>query len=114
MIGSAAYSATKHAAIAFAESLAIAHHGTGIGVSVLATQAVDTDMTRRQVSFGAELDGVLSAAQVAETAVAGIREGRFLILPHERVAGHVRNKAADLGAWIAALGRLRQRYADLA
>jgi NAD(P)-dependent dehydrogenase (short-subunit alcohol dehydrogenase family) len=112
MIGSAAYSATKHAAMGFAESLAIAHRDHGIGISVLAPQAVDTEMTRGKSSFGAELNGIISADMVAAAALVGLREERFLILPHAEVADHVRSKAVDPERWIAALARLRGRYAE--
>ena len=43
-VGDAAYSATKHAAVSFAESLAITHGSDGIGVSVVCPQYVATPL----------------------------------------------------------------------
>jgi NAD(P)-dependent dehydrogenase (short-subunit alcohol dehydrogenase family) len=119
-IGDAAYTATKHAAVGFAQSLAITHGDSGIRVSVVCPQAVATrmigiedDSDSHEGGFGGnEVDGILSADEVAECVVAGLVEGRFLILPHEQVATYVQRKAADQDRWIGGMQRFRRRLAD--
>jgi NAD(P)-dependent dehydrogenase (short-subunit alcohol dehydrogenase family) len=107
-IGSATYSTTKHAAIGFAESLAITHRDHGIRVSVLCPQAVRTGMlgTRGETSAAA-VDGVLSPEEVAECVVQGLAAEKFLILPHPRVAEYVTRKASDYDRWLNGMARLR-------
>ncbi len=116
-IGDAAYSATKHAAVAFAESLAITHGEQGIDVSVVCPQAVATrmigiedDSESMDGGFGGnDVDGILSAEEVAECIFDGIREKRFLILPHSQVATYVQRKASDHDRWISGMQRFRKR-----
>ena len=108
-IGGAPYGVSKHAAIAFAESLAITHGDQGIGVSVLCPQGVDTDMLR---SFDGEdtagRDGVLTPEEVAEAVVAGLEHERFLILPHPDVQKYYQRKASDYDRWLGGMRRLRR------
>ena len=116
-IGDAAYSATKHAAVAFAESLAITHGEQGIKVSVVCPQAVATrmigiedDAQTFDGGFGGnDVDGILSSDQVADDIVAGIRAGRFLVLPHTQVQTYFQRKAADHDRWIAGMQRFRRK-----
>jgi NAD(P)-dependent dehydrogenase (short-subunit alcohol dehydrogenase family) len=116
-IGDAAYSATKHAAVAFAESLAITHGDQGIKVSVVCPQAVATrmigiedDAVATDGGFGGnDVDGILSPERVADDIVAGIREGRFLVLPHPQVQTYFQRKAADHDRWIAGMQRFRRK-----
>jgi len=110
-IGSATYSTTKHAAMGFAESLAITHYDRGIRVSVLCPQAVRTDMygTGGPEAKAAAADGVLDPGQVADAAVAGIQEERFLILPHAQVSEYMRRKVSDYDRWIAGMARFRRK-----
>lgn len=116
-IDDAAYSATKHAAVAFAESLAITHGEQGISVSVVCPQAVATRMIGIEddsVSTGGgfggnDVDGILSAEQVAECIVDGIYEKKFLILPHPQVVNYVQRKASDRDRWITGMQRFRRR-----
>ena len=116
-IGDAAYSATKHAAVAFAESLAITHGDQGIKVSVVCPQAVATrmigiedDAETTDGGFGGnDVDGILSPDRVADDIVTAIREGRFLVLPHPQVQNYFQRKAADHDRWIAGMQRFRRK-----
>lgn len=119
-IGDAAYSATKHAAVAFAESLAITHGEQGINVSIVCPQAVATrmigiedDSDSTDGGFGGnDVDGILSAEEVADCIVKGIREKQFLILPHPQVATYVQRKASDHDRWISGMQRFQRKLSD--
>ena len=116
-IGDAAYSATKHAAVAFAESLAITHGDDGIQVCVVCPQAVATrmigiadDSESMDGGFGGnDVDGILKPEEVADCIVNGINEGRFLILPHLKVSTYFQRKAADHDRWIGGMQRFRRQ-----
>ena len=54
---------------------------------------------------GNDVDGILAPEVVADCIVDGVREGRFLILPHAQVAEYVRRKSADRDRWIAGMQR---------
>jgi NAD(P)-dependent dehydrogenase (short-subunit alcohol dehydrogenase family) len=118
-IGDAAYTATKHAAVGFAESLAITHGDDGIRVSVVCPQAVATrmigiedDSGSTEGGFGGnEVDGILPAEAVADCIVEGVAGGRFLILTHGQVSEYCQRKAADHDRWIQGMRRFRRRLA---
>jgi NAD(P)-dependent dehydrogenase (short-subunit alcohol dehydrogenase family) len=110
-IGSAPYSVTKHAALAFAEWLAITYGDRGLKVSALCPQAVESKMTMGIDGGGvAGLDGMLTPDQVADAVIEGLGDERFLILPHPEVLEYFRRKASDYDRWLGGMRRLQIRF----
>jgi len=109
MIGSATYAVTKHASLGFAEWLAITYGDRGIRVSALCPQGVRTSMlTNDDSGIGAFLaQTAVTPEDVADAAVKGIAEERFLILPHPEVATYFRHKAADYDRWLRSMQSLQ-------
>jgi NAD(P)-dependent dehydrogenase (short-subunit alcohol dehydrogenase family) len=104
--GAAPYAATKHAALGFAEWLAIAYGDRGIGVSVLCPEAVRTAMLAASLAGNDAVRRLMAQAQVldpaavAAAAVAGLKAGSFLILPHARTLAGTQRKWSDVGRWL--------------
>ena len=110
-VGAMAYSVTKHAAVAVAEWLSITYGDAGVKVSCLCPQGVRTPMldTALEDPIGAApllAEGLLEPDEVAEAVVQGIREERFLILPHAKVADYMALKSAQPDRWIRGMRRL--------
>jgi len=105
----APYGVTKAAALSLFEWLAIAHGDDGIRVSCLCPQGVKTDMLAAEKRLGLEFltAGALEPEQVADIVVEGIRNERFLILPHPEVAQYFNRKAQDYDRWLKGMRRLR-------
>lgn len=110
-IGSAPYSVTKHAAMAFAEWLAITYGDCGIRVSALCPQGVRTQMLKDADFLGSKflLDSALEPEVVAEAVVGALAEERFLILPHPEVAKYFQNKANDYERWLRGMRKLQRQ-----
>ena len=108
-VGSAPYSVTKHAAVAFAEWLSITYGDQGIKVSCLCPQGVRTNMLERARGGSFLREGALDPERVAEIVVAGLREECFLILPHPEVLDYFRRKSDDYDRWIRGMRRLNEK-----
>ena len=110
-----------HAAVGFAESLAITHGDDGIHVCLVCPQAVatrligvdeDTEIQEGDSGFGGnDVDGILSADYVADCILAAIEEERFLVLPHPQVTTYFRRKADDHNRWVGGMRRFRRQLA---
>src|SRR5438309_836584 len=102
---SAPYGMTKAAALSFFEWLAIAY-GDRIRVSCLCPQGVRTRMLELDEGMGSLLrESALTPEEVAGAVVAGLREDRFLILPHPEVATYFERKASDYDRWLRGMRR---------
>ena len=112
-IGAAPYTVTKHAAVGFAEWVAITYGEKGIGVSCLCPQAVKTKMTETGAGV-AGVDGMIEPQECAMKVVEGLKEGQFLITPHEKVRGYIKSKAEDYDQWISGMQKLQNRFEDWA
>ena len=114
-IGSAPYSVTKHAAVAFAEWLAITHGDAGIKVSCLCPQGVNTDLLRSSAGGPGEFlrANALEPSDVADAVVKAIEEERFLVLPHPEVAEYFSRKATDYDRWLRGMRRLQASFHTL-
>jgi NAD(P)-dependent dehydrogenase (short-subunit alcohol dehydrogenase family) len=114
-IGSAPYTVTKRAAVAFAEWLSVTYGDRGVRVSCLCPQGVNTDMLRGSEQLGGGASVVRSAGvvmepeEVADIVADAIAEERFLILPHPQVHEFMRRKADDPDRWLAGMRKLQAR-----
>ncbi len=113
-IQSATYSVTKHAAVAFAEWVAIKYRDKGVRVSVLAPQAVRTPMTERPEGASvASQDGMIEPEQLAQCVVETMAREEFLILPHPEVREYMQRKASNVDRWIEGMNRWRVKAGPL-
>lgn len=110
-VNAAPYSVTKHAAVAFAEWLAIAHGDQGLRVSCLCPQGVLTPMLLGADGQGAQRSflgaGAVTPEQVADCVLQGLADERFLILPHPEVLTYWQRKTGDYERWLRGMRRLR-------
>jgi NAD(P)-dependent dehydrogenase (short-subunit alcohol dehydrogenase family) len=119
-LGDGAYAATKHAAVGFAEWLAITYAGQGVKVSCVCPGAVDTNMLRAgaggdaaKASAAIGGGGLMTPADAAAIVVDAVKEDRFLILTHPAMHEYMVNKTGDTDRWIRGMARQWARAQEL-
>lgn len=110
-IGSLPYSVTKHAAVGFAENIAITYGDQGIKVFLLCPQAVRTEMTRQGGGVAA-VDGLMEPEELADAVMESFQREEFLILPHPEVKTYMQRKTADYDRWLKGMQRLQTRVIE--
>jgi NAD(P)-dependent dehydrogenase (short-subunit alcohol dehydrogenase family) len=109
-IGSAPYSVTKHAAVAFAEWLSVRYRRRGIRVSCLCPAGVQTRFLHEDDTIHQFLaTSAVTPEDVAECAVQGIANEQFLLLPHPQVEEFFAFKGEDYDRWLHNFSRIAQK-----
>ncbi|MGW3468710.1 SDR family oxidoreductase [Saccharopolyspora sp. NPDC000995] len=111
MLQAAPYSVTKHAALGFAEWLAITYADRGITVQALCPQGVRTNMLGSTSNAGEVIlsKGALEPEQVADVVADSLDGEEFLILPHPEVADYYALRAAEPLRWHAGMRKLQRK-----
>lgn len=115
-LGQAQYSVTKHAALGFAEWLAITHGRDGVNVTCVCPMGVNTAMLQAGASAQTVTERVAAAAvtqagpvhepaHVAQIVIDGVENNKFLVLPHPEVLDMYRMKGSDYDRWISGMQR---------
>jgi len=111
-IGSVSYTATKHAAVGLAESMAIRHWDEGIQTHCICPQYVRTNMTKGMAMAEGHKDGLIEPSDVAEALRVAIKEERFMVLSHPVVGDYFKHKAMDYEGYIQSMNKLKQKLGN--
>ena len=103
---SAPYAVTKHAALAFAEWLAVTYGDRGIRVSCLCPEGVWTPMVQNAPILQ---QTAITTDELVEKALEVLRADGFLITTHDTTLKSFRNKADNYDVWISKMRHLRTK-----
>jgi NAD(P)-dependent dehydrogenase (short-subunit alcohol dehydrogenase family) len=118
-IGSAAYSVTKHGAVAFAEWLSVHYRNQGLKVACLCPAGVATNFLDLDDPIHQFLHlSSVTPEHVADCVIEAVRQETFLVLPHPEVGEFFEFKTKDYDRWLhnfahvnTRLNRLNERAA---
>jgi NAD(P)-dependent dehydrogenase (short-subunit alcohol dehydrogenase family) len=100
-IGSAAYSVTKHGAVAFAEWLSVHYRNQGLKVACLCPAGVSTNFLDMDDPIHQFLHvSSVTPEHVAECVIDALRAETFLVLPHAEVGEFFQFKTQNYDRWL--------------
>lgn len=100
-IGSAAYSVTKHGAVAFAEWLSVHYRNQGLKVACLCPAGVATNFLDLDDPIHQFLHlSSVTPEHVADCVIEALRQETFLVLPHPEVGEFFEFKTKDYDRWL--------------
>lgn len=103
---SAPYAVTKHAALAFAEWLAVTYGDRGIKVSALCPEGVWTPMIENAPILQ---QTAISTDELVEKTLEVLRRESFLVVTHATTLPSFQNKASNYDEWLSKLRPLRRK-----
>ena len=109
-IGSAAYSVTKHGAVAFAEWLSVHYRNQGLKVACLCPAGVSTEFLDMNDPIHQFLHlSSVTPEYVAECVIEALRTEKFLVLPQPEVAEFFQFKTQDYDRWLHNFAQVNTR-----
>lgn len=109
-IGSAAYSVTKHGAVAFAEWLSVHYRNQGLKVACLCPAGVATNFLDMDDPIHQFLHlSSVTAEHVAECVIETLRNETFLALPHPEVGEFFKFKTENYDRWLHNFAHVNSR-----
>jgi short-subunit dehydrogenase len=109
-ITSVGYGTTKYAAFGFGEWLAFSYRGRGLKVSVAVPGPVWGPMIK-DIPYLHE--GAITPDEAADRVLEGLAAGKFLITTHPQTQSQIRQKAADVDAYVDFLVGFREHALSL-
>ncbi|WP_425145513.1 SDR family oxidoreductase [Deinococcus sp.] len=103
-VHSAPYAVTKHAALAFAEWMAITYGDQGIGVTCLCPEGVQTPMIEHIPLLQKT---AITPEVLVEAAMQALEQERFLVTTHPTTMQGFQMKGQDYDGWIERMRHIR-------
>jgi NAD(P)-dependent dehydrogenase (short-subunit alcohol dehydrogenase family) len=109
-IGSAAYSVTKHGAVAYAEWLSVHYRNRGLNVACLCPAGVATDFLDMEDPIHQFLHFMsVTPEHVAECVIDVLRNETFLVLPQPEVREFFQFKTQNYDKWLHNFAHIQTR-----